>query len=172
MIQRSFLIEPNQETRIRRALHNRKGCRIKVKKASGGNGELLVTPGHLVKYEKAPHGSVIGLPFKHTDLQKNMEHKGGFLPLLLAALAPIIGGVAGGLIEKEIAGSGLYKQQQMYGYRPGLSPGIVKSSKHYYPGAGLFTPRLGKPRRPFSGRGLKKGKGMRLNPWMGSVNSM
>ena len=40
---------------------------------------------------------------------ENMRHKGGFLPLIAAALAPIIGGIAGGFIEKEIAGSRLPK---------------------------------------------------------------
>ena len=28
------------------------------------------------------------------------NHKGGFLPLLAAALAPVLGGVIGGVIEK------------------------------------------------------------------------
>ena len=41
-----------------------------------------------------------------------MKHKGGFLPLIAAALAPIIGGVAGGLIKREIAGSGIYKKKK------------------------------------------------------------
>ena len=41
-----------------------------------------------------------------------MKHKGGFLPLLAAALAPVIGGVVGGLIEKEIAGSGIYHKKR------------------------------------------------------------
>ena len=149
MIQHSFVIEPNQETRIRRAWRHKKGCRIKVKKvAGGGNGELLVTPEHLVKYGKASNGSTIGLPFKHEELKENMKHKGGFLPLILAALAPIIGGVAGGLIEKEIAGSGLSRFSRT---KPWWHGGNVPK---------LYTVE-------------KRGNGMFLNPWMGpSVHSM
>ena len=51
-----------------------------------------------------------------------MKHKGGFLPLLAAALAPIIGGVAGGLIEKEIAGSGIYSNKKKSGSGMYLNP--------------------------------------------------
>ena len=145
MIQRSFLIEPNQEIRIRRALRNHKGCRIKVKKVTTGtNGELLVTPGHLVRYDKAPHGSTVGLPFKHEELKQNMKHKGGFLPLIAAALAPILGGVAGGLIEREIAGSGL---------------GRFSSGKPWWHGGSMKKPKLYTIQ--------KQGSGLYLNPWMG-----
>ena len=149
MIQRSFVIEPNQETRIKKALRQKKGCRIKVKKcASVGNGELLVTPEHLVKYGKASNGSTVGLPFKHEELRENMKHKGGFIPLIAAALAPILGGVAGGLIEKSIAsGSGLGR---FSGTKPWWHGGNVK----------LYTVE-------------KRGDGMFLNPWMGpSVHNM
>ena len=107
MLKHSFNILPNQDARIRRAFNNSKGCQIKVKKAGGKNGELLVTPEHLIRFNKASPGAIVTLPFKHEHLKAN--HKGGFLPLLAAALAPVIGGVAGGLIEKEIAGSGMRK---------------------------------------------------------------
>ena len=107
MIPASLHVEPKQETKIRAALRKRKGCRIKVRKANGGTGHFLLTPDHLKRYEKASLGSVVSLPFKHQDLMENMRHKGGFLPLIAALLAPIIGGVAGGLIEKEIGGSGI-----------------------------------------------------------------
>ena len=150
MIQRSFVIEPNQETRIRRALKSKKGCRIKVKKCAGGNGELLVTPEHLVKYGKASNGSVVGLPFKHEELKENMKHKGGFLPLIAAALAPIIGGVAGGLIEKEIAGSG-------------VNIGRFGRTKPWWHGG-----KVEKPKQLFTIE--KRGNGMFLNPWVPPVH--
>ena len=51
-------------------------------------------------------GDPVRLPFRHQELVANLHHKGGFLPLIAAALARIIVGVAGRLIEKEIAGSG------------------------------------------------------------------
>ena len=37
----------------------------------------------------------------------SMRQKGGFHPILAALLAPVIGGIAAGLIEKEISASGL-----------------------------------------------------------------
>ena len=108
LLPHTFSIHPGQNAKIRKALKLGKGCRIQVvKKGSSTSGQphqqqLLVTPAHIEKYQKASHGSIVSLPFKHEDLKKN--HRGGFLPLIAAALAPIIGGVAGGLIEKEIAG--------------------------------------------------------------------
>ena len=94
------------------AFRKRKGCRINVRKgAARGNfhpGEMLLTPSQWMKYQAAANGKEIALPFQHEHLVKNMKHKGGFLPLIAAALAPILGGVAGGLIEREIAGSGIY----------------------------------------------------------------
>ena len=113
----TFFIQAGQNAKIRRALRLGKGCRIQVVKkgtsTSGQQHQLLVTPAHVEKYRKASHGSVVSLPFKHEDLKKN--HKGGFLPLIAAALAPIIGGVAGGLIEKEIAGSGIHTSRSRGG---------------------------------------------------------
>ena len=79
----------------------------------------------------------MNIGFKHEHLVENMKHKGGFLPLLAAAIAPIIGGVAGGLIEKEIAGSGIYKKKKGTGMY--LNP---------YKGSGMYL-------NPY-----KKGKGV------------
>ena len=101
MIPASLKVMPKQEKRIFNALHGRKGCKIKVKKGTGNNN-MLLSPGHLKKYQKAAHGSVVTLPFTHRHLIENSRHKGGFLPLLAAILGPILGGVAGGL-----AGRGL-----------------------------------------------------------------
>ena len=115
MIPTQLYLEPNQEKRIISAFHKRKGCRIKARKQARGNscrGEMLLTPKQWMRYQNAANGESITLPFEHNHLVENMKHKGGFLPLIAAALAPIIGGVAGGLIEKEIAGSGIYKRKK------------------------------------------------------------
>ena len=109
MIPIAIHMQPGQEKKIGTALKKRKGCKICVKKENGGKGNLLVAPRHLTRYNKAHHGSIVSLPFKHEELMENMRHKGGILPLIAAALAPVIGGIAGGLIEKEISGSGLPK---------------------------------------------------------------
>ena len=92
MIRHFFNMLPNQEKRIRRAFHHKKGCQIKVRKGGDANKELLVTPEHLVRFNKAHHGAIVTLPFKHEHLKEN--HKGGFLPILAAALAPVIGGTS------------------------------------------------------------------------------
>ena len=116
MIPTQLYIEPNQEKRIMTAFRKRKGCRINVRRgAARGNfhhGEMWLTPSQWTKYQAAANGKQIALPFQHEHLVKNMKHKGGFLPLIAAALAPIIGGVAGGLIECEIAGSRIYKKKK------------------------------------------------------------
>ena len=101
---------PNQERRIMRAYYKKKGCQIKAKKMSPKavcKSSALLTPPQFKKYHSTKDGKIVSLPFQHKHLMENMKHKGGFLPLLAAAIAPILGGVAGGLIEKEIAGSGL-----------------------------------------------------------------
>ena len=98
---------------------------------------MLLTPTQLKKYHSAKTGKIVSLPFQHKHLVENMGHRGGFLPLIAAALAPIIGGVAGGLIEKSIAGSGIYHKKCRR----------RKSNK--------------------KGKKKKKGSGMYLNPYMG-----
>ena len=108
MIPASFFVDPGQENRIRKAIKNKKGCRIRVTKHQHpGPHHLLVTTNALKRYAKAQQGESVPLSFKHEHLKENLKHLGGFLPLIAALLAPVIGGVAGGLIEKEIAGSGI-----------------------------------------------------------------
>ena len=108
MIPTRLCIEPNQEKRIMKAIRKLKNCRIKVKK--GKSHEMLLTPAQWTRYQATPDGKVIHIPFEHKHLVDN--HKGGFLPLIAAALAPVLGGVAGGLIEREIAGSGIRKKKK------------------------------------------------------------
>ena len=95
-------------------LRKKKGCQNKARKQVDGSyrGEMLLTPKQWLKYQKAATGKTITLPFKHKDLVDNMKHKGGFLPLITAALAPVIGGIAGGLIERKIAGKGIYQRKK------------------------------------------------------------
>ena len=160
LLPHTFSIHPGQNAKIRKALKLGKGCRIQVvKKGSSTSGQphqqqLLVTPAHIEKYQKASHGSIVSLPFKHEDLKKN--HRGGFLPLIAAALAPIIGGVAGGLIEKEISGSGIHTSQSRgRGGRVNGSGLTAFRGKPVWRGPKLYTVE-------------KRGSGMILNPWMGS----
>lgn len=147
MIPTQLYIGPNQENRIMNALKKRRGCRIKVRKGSSPShchGEMLLTPAQRMKYQSLANGKSMNMTFKHKDLEENMRHKGGFLPLLAAALAPVLGGVAGGLIEKEIAGSGIYKKKKGKGMY--LNPYKRK-------GNGMYL-------NPY-----KKGKGIYLTPY-------
>ena len=140
MIPTRMSIYPNQEKRIINALKRKKKCCLKVKK--GTNHEMLLTPEQWTKYQSAANKKPINLSFEHKHLVGNMNHKGGFLPLIAAALAPIIGGVAGGLIEKEIAGSGIRIKKQK------------RKQKKKSTGDGMFL-------NPY----YKGGKGMYLSPY-------
>ena len=124
---KTLRITSNQENRLISALKNGTGCVIKIYKAdenaenvdktifldekanqiSTARGLLHLRPEQISKIDKAKPGSTIALKFSKEDLQYNRRSRGGFIPLLIAALAPIIGGVVGGVVEKEIAGSGL-----------------------------------------------------------------
>ena len=122
MTEVTMLVEPAQERRILKALRKGKGCIIKVRKGDRNEspmssnrdvsakypskGILLLNPSQMIRYQKAS-SDIVPLNFKHSDLKENMKCRGGFLPILAAALAPVLGGVAGGLIEREIAGSGI-----------------------------------------------------------------
>ena len=152
----TLFIEPKQERKIKTALRNQKGCRIKMQKPYGGSrnscppgllkGELLLNPAQWKKYQKAKPGKSLALPFQHKHLVENMHHKGGFLPLLAAALIPIISGVAGGLIEKEIAGSGLHPPKLVW---------CKNSTRQSTPVAFQIDP-------------TPHGNGLYLSPWKGS----
>ena len=135
---------PNQEDRIRKAIRKRKGCTIIARKVHGGPHSLLLRNPYAKRYREAKMGDPVRLPFRHLDLVQNLHHKGGFLPLIAAALAPIIGGVAGGLIEKEIAGSGL---SHFSGKPWWHGSGVAKNHQ-------LCTVE-------------KRGNGLYLNPWKG-----
>ena len=71
---------------------------------------MLLTSAQVKKYHSAKTGKVVCLPFQHKHLLENMKPS-GFLPLFAAALAPVIGGVAGGLIDETIAGSGIFHKK-------------------------------------------------------------
>ena len=74
MIPISMHVEPGQENRIRKAIKNQKGCRIKVRKYDqSGPHHLFVTTNMLKKYARAIKGEVVPLNFKHEHLMDNMK---------------------------------------------------------------------------------------------------
>ena len=157
MIPTQLYFEPNQGKRIMTAYRKKKGCRIRARKGAAHRyhrGEMLLTPTQHTRYQNTANGETVSLPFTHEHLVKNMKHKGGFLHLIAAALAPVIGGIAGGLIEREIAGSGIYrkkskKKKSTTGSGMYLSPYYNKIV-----GSGMYL-------NPYH----KKGSWMYLNPF-------
>ena len=155
MTEHTLLIHPGQENRIVKAYHHQRGCQIKVRKPVGEftssldgptRGKLLLTPSQEKKYADASPGD-IKLPFSYKQLHDNSHHSGGFIPLILAALAS---SVAGGLIERGIAGAGVK-----------FLWNVGKNAYHLHPsGKGIhLTPWKGDKKHFTSGRGLY------LNPY-------
>ena len=110
MIIKKLKVDPNQETKIKRAIRKQKGCIIKVCQSDNPGsegGEFLLTPKQLRKIERSPPGSSVKIMFTADQIKKNLGHSSGFLPLLAAVLAPVISGAIGGVIEREISGKGL-----------------------------------------------------------------
>ena len=107
-------IKKGQEKRIARAYKNRRGCKIVIHHQKClDNG--CCTPGRMtlsaaqqkrLLSEDARRNSEkpTSLPFTPEDLKRNGTVSGGFIPMILAAIAS---SVAGGLIERGIAGAGL-----------------------------------------------------------------
>ena len=137
--EKSLIIEPNQEKRISKAMKKKTGCVIRVRKplfendqsemgqtnncssGSSSKGVLHLAPCHLEKYNQAPAGSSVPLKFQYHHIRDNLQHhRGGFLPLIAAVLAPVIGGVASGLIEREIAGGGILPNGEHHSVTPSL----------------------------------------------------
>ena len=104
-------IRPEQEKRISNAVHCHKGVTIhfsSLNHSSHKNNSILcLTQQQLFKVKKARPGSNFSFPFSAAQVKANVKHEGGFLGILAAALAPIIGGIIGGVAENAIAGSGL-----------------------------------------------------------------
>ena len=112
----SVYLTPNQETKLRDAFKNNKGCSVRIQ-PKPGNRELMLTNSQINKILKGKReGKAVDIKLSKTQLQKS----GGFLPLL-AALAPaalkgITSGAAAYLGSKGLAklfgkkGSGIYLQ--------------------------------------------------------------
>ena len=149
MIPASLKVMPKQEKKIFTALKRRKGCRIKVKKCPGGTDNMLLSPSHVTKYQKAARGSVVTLPFTHKHLVENSRHEGGFLPLLAAVLGPVLGGVAGGLLGRGLS----------------IAKTKKRKTKKKKTGDGMYL----NPWR--GGKSKARGRGMYLKPWRYSKNT-
>ena len=116
----TVLVHPNQETKICKAYRANRGCRIQLRKAAvdpnqaGGSlntfpagptyGRVLLDSIQKSKFDSAKPNEDLTLKFSHKNLESNSKMSGGFIGLIIAALASSI---AGGLIERGIAGGSL-----------------------------------------------------------------
>ena len=111
---------------IKKALHEkRKNVSVKINLTGSGNDTLLLTSGQISKMERA---RILGkktmtIRMSRNQVQKNIKYEGGFLGMLIAALAAllpsiisaapavlgtVVTGAIAGAVEKAVAGSGLY----------------------------------------------------------------
>ncbi len=190
-----MLIEPGQEKRIVRALKNRTGCVINVRKEGGIVGEspmalhrdctgkyaskgiLHLSKKHLKKYNGAPTGSRVPLKFSIESLDVNRHHSGGFIPLLLPLLGSVLAGVASGVVEKAISkGSGINQPRQLL---PGCSPS--STAKSVTPSSSLLWHKTTGGGDPVKKNGTSTmtiepdeagGAGLRLAPWKGASHKI
>ena len=114
MTSQKLKLDPLQDTRIKKALQNHKGVCLTVAPAaqdtedSNDTGAWLLSPRQMQKLAHG-NGGPVKLTFSNAQLHQNLHHTGGFLPLLAAAILPIIGSAIGGVVEREIAkGGGLH----------------------------------------------------------------
>lgn len=97
-------IKRGQEKRIGTAYKKQRGCRLAIHPNCTEDatccapGRLELSPNQMEKMKKGD------IRLTHEDLRRNRTVQGGFIPLIIAALAS---SVAGGLIERSIAGAGL-----------------------------------------------------------------
>ena len=163
----SVRVGENQGRRFHRAIRSHKGTvvRFTTSTTSHNNDILCLTHKQLSKVKKMPPGTAFQFKFSPAQMTANLQHRGGFLPLLLAALAPILGGVIGGVVEKSIAGSGIHdiiwrknnRTMKLTSQGKGLflSPYSAHIPKQRYGGSGLYLAPPPSSHRQ-RGYGLKK----------------
>lgn len=151
-------IHKDQENRLKRAIQNGGGARMhfsSARNSSTSRGILCLTKQQIAKVEKAPEGTSFSFPFSAAQIKANMSHKGGFLSLLAAVLAPLLGGVIGGLAEKAIGGSletaYEHHHQPVIWRKKNLRQGALEVRPH---GKGLFLTPYGRRLPSSYGSGL------------------
>ena len=157
--------------KIREQVTHDQPMSVKIGLLQEGDETLLLTPGQIVKIERAISSGKksILLRFSRKQVRANIQHEGGFLSILASlaakALPALLGGLATGVIsgtvEKAISGSGLYLSKHGHGCQIHLVDGgglyltpanyegydglYVKHGDEVYNGTGLI---LG-PNSPF-----------------------
>ncbi len=174
----AVLLHPNQESKIVKAVKHGRGCKIHITKCASdesspmvssqdlsghksAKGILHLTTPQAVKYADAENGSHMNLHFSSRQLSENATHlRGGFIPLLIGLLAPLIGTMAGEAIGKKISGGSITPNHSVFLCKGTEKRNTMLATPH---GSGLhLSPWRGDPP---SGTGLYlrqyRGKGMR-----------
>ena len=163
----TVLLKPNQEKKIKRAVHQRRGCVIHVTKGGGDSSPMaaqqdlnarhsskaiihLTTP-QCVKLHDAAVGETVPLHMRHEHLVENLKHKGGIIPILIGLLASAAGAAAGEAIGREISGGGV---SDAYLCMRNNKHSMLRVSPH---ADGLFL-------RPWRGKTPSGGRGLYLRP--------
>ena len=151
-----YRIQKGQEKRLIRAYRARRGCKLILhhRQCTGDccvNGRLSLSPTQHKRLLAASASSSsndgdgggsaqkhrgIQVPFTPEDFHRNETVSGGFIPLILAAIAS---SVAGGLIERGIARAGLIWKHTQGACR--LKPNVGGAGLHLIPYRGRFLPQ-------------------------------
>ena len=152
MIPKRLKVFPGQTTKIRRAIRRHKGCIVSVcnsDEPGSEGGTFLLNAKQVSKLDKSPSGHPVKIMLTADQVKKNMEHTGGFLPIIAALLAPVIGSAVGAAVDKAISGKGL---------SPGTTLWAKKSGTYE-----IHPHGLGLRLTPYKGEKLS-GYGLYLNP--------
>ena len=154
--------------RIKTAITQDSPLPVKLDLTAGGEDLVLLTPGQIIKIERAIQAGkkVMTVRMSRRQVRANVKVEGGFLSMLLRlaskALPTLLGGLATGLlsagVEKAVGGNGLYLGKRGYGTAKvdlmeggGLQMTPVETEKHN----GLYLKHDG---QVYEGKGFLLGK--------------
>ena len=111
--------------RIKAAMSNDQPLSVKVDLTKVGDTTVLMTPGQIVKMQRAISSGkkVMTIRMSKRQVKHNTEFEGGFLSMLMSlarkALPVLLGGIAtgalSGAVEKAVSGNGLFLGKRGYG---------------------------------------------------------
>ena len=111
--------------RIKAAMSNDRPLSVKVDLTKVGDTTVLMTPGQIVKMQRAISSGkkVMTIRMSKRQVKHNTEFEGGFLSMLMSlarkALPVLLGGIAtgalSGAVEKAVSGNGLFLGKRGYG---------------------------------------------------------
>ena len=100
--------------KIKRAMKKHKGLQIPVCQTDDATNKETVGIWHLTskqmkKFENIPKNASVKIRFTADQLKKQMEYKGGFIPLLIPIISSLVGAAATAGIDAAVrSGKGIY----------------------------------------------------------------